>query len=94
MSEIEQWIIQILYDGPPTTMVVDISEEIGVSCFAINGHLSILEKMGLIRSVKKSGVVNLYLTESGIQEAIKIFGGKMDGRALVKTKGSDKIRSQ
>ena len=87
MKDIEKWIIQILHDSPSTTMVVDISEEIGVSCFAINGHLSILERLGLVQSSKKSGVTSLSLTDKGKEEAERIFGGGISG-VVDKAKGS------
>lgn len=78
MNRIEQWILQILYDGPEDTMAIDISEEIGINCFVVNGHLSILRHKGLVKSKRKSGMILLYLTESGKVEAQKIFGGVTD----------------
>jgi Mn-dependent DtxR family transcriptional regulator len=87
MKEIEKWILQILHDNPSTTMVVDISEEVGINCFAVNGHLSILERLGLVQSSKKSGVVSLSLTAKGQEEADRIFGGDKGG-VVDKAKGS------
>lgn len=87
MKKVEEWILQIIADSPGTAMVVDICEEVGISCYSVNGRLSIMHRMGLIQSSKKSGIVSLSLTNKGKEEADRLFGGNKNG-AVDKTEGS------
>ena len=78
MNNTEQWIIQIVYDTQESEDGViskEISEEIGISHYAVNGHISILQKRKLIYSISRSGQTILRLTEKGVKVAENIYGG-------------------
>ena len=78
LTPIEQWILQILWDGETTSW--EIWEEISgkTSQPKINGHMSNLHRLGLIRSFRRDSINLITLTPLGAQCCLSIYEHRLE----------------
>ena len=73
LSEIEEWIIQIIEDEGEA-ITTEIRDEIGtVSQYVINGYISHLRLLGLVEGRRKDAMTFLRLTGKGLDVCRGIY---------------------